>query len=148
MSQMAKFDVGLLRRAVGAVAVGDDCVDLGEILGGFDPAGCGLDDGLVFLFDDDGRPNADFFGWVSGMAARGKRSLEGRRGYAYDVAEWIDFLHDAYGIGYLDAEFDDLDDYGRELRTASENPVSGGTWNRKLAAIHDFYRSLDRKSVV
>ena len=76
--------------------------------------------------------------------ARGKRSLEGRRGYAYDVAEWIDFLHDAYGIDYLDTEFEDLDDYGRELRTTSENPVSGGTWNRKLAAIHDFYRSLVR----
>ncbi len=144
MGQMAKFDVGLLRRAVGAVAVGDDCVDLGEILGGFDPAGCGLDDGLVFLFDDDGRPNADFFRWVSGMAARGKRSLEGRRGYAYDVAEWIDFLRDACGIGYLEAEFEDLDEYGRELRTSSERPVSGGTWNRKLAAIHDFYRSLAR----
>jgi integrase len=143
MSQMAKFDVGLLRGALG-VRVGDDCVDLGEILGGFDPAGCGLDDGLVFLFDDDGRPNADFFRWVSGMAARGVRSLEGRRGYAYDVAGWIDFLHDAYGIGHLEAEFEDLDEYGRELRTASERPVSGGTWNRKLAAIHDFYRSLVR----
>jgi integrase len=143
MSQMAKFDVGLLRGALG-VRVGDDCVDLGEILGGFDPAACVLDDGLVFLFDDDGRPNADFFRWVSGMAARGKRSLEGRRGYAYDVAGWIDFLHDAYGIGHLEAEFEDLDEYGRELRTSSERPVSGGTWNRKLAAIHDFYRSLVR----
>src|SRR5271167_5137329 len=118
MSLMAKFDVGLLRGALG-VWVGDDYVDLGEIVGGFDSAGCGLDDGLVFLFGDDGRPNADFFRWVSGMAARGIRSLEGRRGYAYDVAGWIDFLHDAYGIDYLDAEFGDLDEYGRELRTSS-----------------------------
>jgi len=143
MSEMAKFDVGLLRGALG-VRVGEDCVDVGEIVGGFDLAGCGLDDGLVFLFDDDGRPNADFFRWVSGMAACGIRSLEGRRGYAYDVAGWIDFLHDAYGIGHLEAEFEDLDEYGRELRTSSERPVSGVTWNRKLAAIHDFYRWLVR----
>ena len=78
------------------------------------------------------------------MAARGKRSLEGRRGYAYDVAGWIGFLHDAYGIGHLEAEFEDLDEYGRELRSSSERPVSGRTWNRKLAAIHDFYGSLVR----
>jgi len=78
------------------------------------------------------------------MAARGTRSLEGQRGYAYHVAGWIDFLHDAYGIDYLDAGFEDLDEYGRELRTSSENPVSGVTWNRKLAAIHDFYPSLVR----
>jgi integrase len=98
----------------------------------------------VFLFDDDGRPNPDFFRWVSGMAGRGKRSLESRRGYAYDVAGWIDFLHDAYQTDYLDAQFEDLEEYARELRTASEDPVSGDTWNRKLAAIHDFYLSLER----
>jgi integrase len=145
MSQMAKFDQAVLHRGLSKpVRVGDDYVDLAGILGGFDPAACGLDDGLVFLFEDDGRPNLDFFRWVSGMSARGKRSVEGRRGYAYDVAGWFDFLDDAYGTDYLNAEFEDLDEYGRELRTASENPVSGQTWNRKLAAIRDFYRSLAR----
>lgn len=145
MTQMVRFDRGLLQRGLGQpVRVGDGYVDLPDILGGFDPTTCGLDDGLVFLFEDDGRPNLDFFRWVSAMASRGKHSLEGRRGYAYDVAGWIDFLHDAYGADYLDAEFEDVDEYGRELRTASENPVSGDTWNRKLAAIHDFYRWLVR----
>jgi len=56
----------------------------------------------VFLFEDDGRPNPDFFRWVSGMAGRGKRSLESRRGYAYDVAGWIDFLRDAYETDYVE----------------------------------------------
>jgi site-specific recombinase XerD len=145
MSQMAKFDCGLLQRRLGQpVRVADDYVDLPDILRSFDPTACGLEDGLVFLFEDDGRPNPDFFRWVSGMAGRGKRSLESRRGYTYDVAGWIDFLHDAYQTDYLDAEFEDLEEYGRELRTASEDPVSGETWNRKLAAIHDFYESLVR----
>lgn len=145
MSQMAKFDRALLHRGLGQlVRVGDDYVNLPDILGGFDPTACGLDDGLVFLFEDDGRPNLDFFGWVSGMASRGKHSVGGRRGYAYDVAGWIDFLHDAYATDYLNAEFEDLDEYGRELRTASEGPVSGDTWNRKLAAIGDFYHCLVR----
>ena len=145
MSRMAKFDRGLLQRGLGQpVRVADDYVNLPDILRGFDPTACRLEDGLVFLFEDDGRPNRAFFRWVSGMAGRGKSSLESRRGYAYDVAGWIDFLHDAYGSDYLDAEFEDLEDYGRELRTASEDPVSGETWNRKLAAIHDFYLSLVR----
>jgi len=145
MSHMAKFDSTLLRRRLDQpVRVADEYLDLRDILCGFDPTGCGLEDGLVFLFEDDGRPNPEFFRWVSGMAGRGKRSLESRRGYAYDVAGWIDFLHDAYETDYLDAEFEDLEEYGRELRTASEDPVSGETWNRKLAAIHDFYRSLVR----
>lgn len=145
MSQMARFDRGLLQTGLGRpVRVGDNYIDLPSILAGFDPTGSGLDDGLVFLFEDDGRPNLDFFRWVSAMASRGKHSLEGRRGYAYDVAGWIDFLHDAYGTDYLEAEFEDVDEYGRELRTAGEDPVSGDTWNRKLAAIHDFYRWLVR----
>ena len=145
MSQMVRFDRAVLQRGLTKpVRVGDGYVDLPDILSGFDPTTCGLDDGLVFLFEDDGRPNLDFFRWVSTMAGTGKHSLEGRRGYAYDVAGWIDFLHDAYGADYLDAEFEDVDEYGRELRTASENPVSGDTWNRKLAAIHDFYRWLVR----
>lgn len=149
MSVMAKFDRGVLAKGLaGPVRVGDGQVDLAGVLGGFDPGACGLEDGLVFLFDDDGRPNADFFRWVSGMGVRGKRSVEGRRGYAYDVAAWIDFLEDAYGAGYLDADFEDLAEYGRELLSACEDPVSGGTWNRKLAAIRDFYRSLVRSGRV
>jgi integrase len=145
MSQMAKFDRGLLQRRLGQpVRVADDYVDLLDILRGFDPTASGLGPGLVFLFEADGRPNPDFFRWVSGMGGRGKRSLESRRGYAYDVAGWIDFLHDAYQTDYLDAQFEDLEEYARELRTASEDPVSGDTWNRKLAAIHDFYLSLER----
>src|SRR5437879_1085832 len=145
MSKMAKFDRGLLLRHLDPpLLVGDDYLHLRGIIGGFDPTTCGLEDGLVFLFNNDGRPNPDFFRWVSGMAGRGKRSLESRRGYAYDVAGWIDFLHDAYQTDYLDTEFEDLEEYGRELRTASEDPVSGETWNRKLAAIRDFYLSLER----
>jgi len=145
MSQLAKFDRGLLQRRLGRpVRVADDYVDLPNILHGFDPTACGLEDRLVFLLEDNGRPNPDFFRWVSGMGGHGKRSLESRRGYAYDVAGWIDFLHDAYQTDYLDADFEDLEEYGRELRTASEDPVSGETWNRKLSAIHDFYVSLVR----
>jgi site-specific recombinase XerD len=145
MSQMAKFDRGLLERRLGQpVRVGDDYVNIPNILRGFDPTACRLEDGLVFLFEDHGRPNPDLFQWVSRMAGRGKRSLETRRGYAYDVAGWIDFLDDSYRTDYLDAEFEDLEKYGCELRTASERPVSGETWNRKLAAIHDFYLSLVR----
>jgi len=143
MSQMAKFDRRLLQRRLDQPPrVGDDYLNLREILGGFDPTTSGLEDGLVFLFNDGGRPNPDLFRWVSGMAGRGKRSLESRRGYAYDVAAWIDFLNDAYQADYLDAEFEDIEEYGRELRTAGERPVSGETWNRKLAAIHDFYLAL------
>ena len=105
----------LLERGGGIVfSTGDshDCVDLPDILRGFDPTACGLEDGLVFLFEDDRRPNPDFLRWVSGMAGRGKRSLESRRGYPYDVAGWIDFLHDAYEADYLHAEFEDLEEYG------------------------------------
>jgi putative transposase len=69
MSQMVKFDRGLLQRRLGQpVRVADDYVDLPDILHGFDPTTSGLEDGLVFLFEDDGRPNPDFFRWVSGMA--------------------------------------------------------------------------------
>jgi integrase len=46
-----------------------------------------------------------------------------------------------YRTDYLDVEFEDLEEYGPELRTASEHPIAGETWNRKLAAIHDFYLS-------
>lgn len=142
---MVRFDRAMLQRGLATpVRVGDEYVALPEILGGFDPLGSRLDDGLVFLVEDDGRPNPDFFRWVSGMAAQGKHSLAGRRGYAYDVAGWIRFLREAYGCDYLDADFEDLAEYGRELRSATERPVSGDTWNRKLAAIRDFYRSLVR----
>jgi site-specific recombinase XerD len=145
MTRIAKFDRGLLQRRLDhPLRVGDEYFNLRELLGGFDPTTSGLEDGLVFLFNDDGRPNPDLFRWVSSMAGRGKRSLESRRGYAYDVAGWIDFLHDAYQTDYLDVDFEDLEEYGRELRTASEHPVAGETWNRKLAAIHDFYQSLVR----
>jgi len=62
MSQMAKFDRALLQRRLGQpVRVADDYLDLPDILRGFDPTACGLEDGLVFLFEDDGRPNPDFF---------------------------------------------------------------------------------------
>ncbi len=61
MSQMAKFDRGLLQRRLGQpVRVADDYVDLPDILRGFDPTTCGPEDGLVFLFDDDGRVG----GWI------------------------------------------------------------------------------------
>jgi len=72
MSHMAKFDSTLLRRRLDQpVRVADEYLDLRDILCGFDPTGCGLEDGLVFLFEDDGRPNPEFFRWVSGMAGRG-----------------------------------------------------------------------------
>ena len=71
MSQMAKFDRGLLqRRLEHPLRVGDDYFNLREILGGFDPTTSGLEDGLVFLFNDDGQPNPDLFRWASGMAGR------------------------------------------------------------------------------
>src|SRR6266852_9672335 len=77
MSQMAKFDRGLLQRRLDhPLRVGDDYFNLREILCGIDSITCGLEDGVVFLFEDDGRPNPDFFRWVSGMGGHGKRSLE------------------------------------------------------------------------
>lgn len=147
MQRLARLDVGHLgRRLDHPLRVGDGRVVLREALGDVDLLAVrGLDDGLVFLLDGDGRPNPDFYRWVSTMHHRGKLSQRTRVGYAYDVAGWIDFLHQAYGIDYCEASAEDVVEYGHELRTTCDGPVSGHAWNRKLAAIADFYADLVRR---
>jgi site-specific recombinase XerD len=108
-------------------------------------AGLGLPDRLPFILREDGAPDRVANRWLASLPAHGCRSASTWKAYALNWAEWARFVR-ARGSDPLTATPDDVAAFFAVQRLdPSGASVGPATWNRKVAALENFYRwAVDR----
>lgn len=103
-------------------------------------ADLGLPEGMPFLLRDDGSPDRVANLWLASLPTHGCRSRSTWRAYALNWAEWARFVR-ARGSEPVAATADDVAAFFAAQRLASGGAgVGRATWNRKVAALENFYR--------
>jgi site-specific recombinase XerD len=103
-------------------------------------ADLGLPDGMPFVLRSDGSPDRVSNRWLASLPTHGCRSSSTWRAYALNWAEWARFL-DARGVAPLGATAEDVAAfYAAQRLDPGGASVARATWNRKVAALENFYR--------
>jgi site-specific recombinase XerD len=105
----------------------------------------GLPDRMPFILLEDGAPDRVANRWLASLPAHGCRSASTWKAYALNWAEWARFVR-ARGSDPLSATPDDVAAFFAVQRLdPSGASVEPATWNRKVAALENFYRwAVDR----
>jgi site-specific recombinase XerD len=99
----------------------------------------GYANGIPFLLNED-EPVREANSWLKSLPSRGASSPLTWQAYAQDISEWIDFL-DLRGQAPLEATKEDISAFHAKRRLGeNEQPLSPASWNRKVAAIDNFYQ--------
>lgn len=104
-----------------------------------------LTEGMPFMVTEDGRyPLDDVNAFFKSLPSDGCHSPRTWTAYARDIDAYLTFLHDVYGIHWLDADNSHVTRYW-EVRRGSEAErlnlkIGGSSWNRALAALERLYR--------
>jgi site-specific recombinase XerD len=108
-------------------------------------ADLGLPQGMPFVLGDDGSPDRVANRWLASLPTHGCRSRATWKAYALNWAEWARFLQ-ARGVAPLDATADEVAAfYSAQRLDRGGASVGRATWNRKVAALENFYRwAIDR----
>ena len=108
-------------------------------------ADLGLPEGLPFVLRGDGSPDRVANRWLASLPTHGCRSPSTWRAYALNWAEWARFLR-ARGVAPLGATVEDVAAfYSVQRLDRGGAGVGRATWNRKVAALENFYRwAIDR----
>jgi site-specific recombinase XerD len=108
----------------------------------------GLPDLMPFILLEDGAPDRVANSWLASLPAHGCRSASTWKAYALNWAEWARFVR-ARGSDPLTATPDDVAAFFAVQRLdPSGASVGPATWNRKVAALENFYRwAVDRRLV-
>ncbi len=111
-------------------------------------ADLGLPLGMPFVLRGDGSPDGVANRWLASLPTLGCRSRSTWRAYALDWAEWARFLR-ARGLEPLAATASEVAAfYAAQRLDRGSAGVGRATWNRKLAALENFYRwAIDRELV-
>ena len=108
-------------------------------------ADLGLPHGMPFVLREDGSPDRVANRWLASLPTHGCRSPSTWRAYALNWAEWAQFLR-GRGVTPLAASGEDVAAFYSEQRLDRGGAsVARATWNRKVAALENFYRwAIDR----
>ena len=108
-------------------------------------ADLGLPHGMPFVLRSDGSPDRVANRWLGSLPTHGCRSPSTWRAYALNWAEWARFL-DTRGVAPLAATAEDVAAfYSAQRLDRGGAGVGRATWNRKVAALENFYRwAIDR----
>jgi site-specific recombinase XerD len=108
-------------------------------------ADLGLPDRMPFVLRNDGLPDRVANRWLTGLPAHGCRSPSTWKAYALNWVEWAGFLK-ARESDPVSATADDVAAFFAAQRVdPSGAGVAPATWNRKVAALENFYRwAVDR----
>lgn len=99
----------------------------------------GYANGIPFLLDK-AEPVKEANQWLKSLPSRGASSPRTWRVYAQDITEWIEFLK-SQNQTLLKANKDDVSAFYAKRRLGeTEQPLSPASWNRKVAAIDNFYQ--------
>jgi site-specific recombinase XerD len=108
-------------------------------------ADLGLPHGMPFVLREDGLPDRVANRWLASLPTYGCRSPSTWKAYALNWAEWARFLL-VRGVAPLAASGEDVAAfYSAQRLERSGASVARATWNRKVAALENFYRwAIDR----
>jgi site-specific recombinase XerD len=108
-------------------------------------ADLGLPHGMPFVLREDGSPDGVANRWLASLPTHGCRSPRTWRAYALNWAEWARFLQ-GRGAAPLAASGEEVAAfYAAQRLDRSGASVARATWNRKVAALENFYRwAIDR----
>ena len=108
-------------------------------------ADLGLPQGMPFVLGDGGSPDREANRWLVSLPTYGCRSPSTWRAYALNWAEWARFLR-GRGVAPLTASGEDVAAfYSAQRLDRGGASVARATWNRKVAALENFYRwAIDR----
>ena len=111
-------------------------------------ADLGLPRGMPFVLREDGSPDRVANRWLASLPTHGCRSRSTWRAYALNWAEWARFLR-ARGVEPLAATAVEVAGfYAAQRLDRGGAGVGRATWNRKIAALENFYRwAIDRELV-
>ena len=112
-------------------------------------ADLGLPHGMPFVLRGDGSPDGVANRWLASLPTHGCRSRSTWRAYALNWAEWARFLR-ARGVEPLAATAEEVAAfYAAQRLDRGGAGVRRATWNRKVAALENFYRwAIDRELVI
>ena len=111
-------------------------------------ADLGLPHGMPFVLRGDGSPDGVANRWLASLPTHGCRSRSTWRAYALNWAEWARFLR-ARSVEPLAATAEEVAAfYAAQRLDRGGAGVGRATWNRKVAALENFYRwAIDRELV-
>ena len=139
MTSVFFVDAGALGRwdRVGSVAAAERWLD-----------DLGLPRGMPFVLREDGSPDRVANRWLASLPTHGCRSRSTWRAYALNWSEWARFLR-ARGVEPLAATAEEVAAfYAAQRLDGGGAGVGRATWNRKVAALENFYRwAIDREFV-
>ncbi len=112
-------------------------------------ADLGLPHGMPFVLRGDGSPDGVANRWLASLPTHGCRSRSTWRAYALNWPEWARFLR-ARGVEPLAATAEEVAAfYAAQRLDRGGAGVRRATWNRKVAALENFYRwAIDRELVI
>jgi site-specific recombinase XerD len=108
-------------------------------------ADLGLPHGMPFVLREDGLPDGVANRWLASLPTHGCLSPSTWRAYALNWAEWARFLQ-GRGVSPLATSGEEVAAfYSAQRLDRSGASVARATWNRKVAALENFYRwAIDR----